>query len=249
MTLKTKIGVTGAYLFMLVVNSLATILPINGITTGAVSDNYLDLFAPFGLTFSIWGLIYILLGVYVVMQWLGATHDNQEKIGVWFIASSVVNGLWIFAWHHDQIFLSLILMLVLLSTLIAIAYLITPDDTRMKLFFMVYFGWITVATIANVTTLLVQQGVDPLGSAAVFWTVTVIITGLVITVLTGLRFKSNAYLLVPLWAYFGILMKHLTFFDNQYPAIIWTTILAMAVLLGFNLFIARLPLSRLINKT
>ncbi|TVP84601.1 MAG: tryptophan-rich sensory protein [Acholeplasmataceae bacterium] len=249
MTLKTKIGITAAYLFMLVVNSLATILPINGITTGQISDNYLDLFAPFGLTFSIWGLIYILLGAYVVMQWLDARHAHQEKIGFLFIASSVVNGLWIFAWHYDQIFLSLLLMLLLLGSLIAIAYLITPGDIRMKLIFMVYFGWITVATIANVTTLLVQQGIVPFGLSEVFWTVFVIITGLIITVLTGLRFKSNAYLLVPLWAYFGILMKHLTFFDHAYPAIIWTTGVAMVVLLGFNLFIARLPLSRLLSKT
>jgi hypothetical protein len=48
------------FALVLTVNALANILPINGLTTGEVSDSYINLFTPAGFTFSIWGLIYTL---------------------------------------------------------------------------------------------------------------------------------------------------------------------------------------------
>ena len=57
-----KIAVVVTYLIMIAVNAMANILPINGIDTGAVSDSYPNLFAPAGLTFSIWGVIYLVVG-------------------------------------------------------------------------------------------------------------------------------------------------------------------------------------------
>ena len=56
------------FILMVVVNALANILPINGIGTGAVSDSYPNLFAPAGITFAIWGVIYLLLAAYTVFQ-------------------------------------------------------------------------------------------------------------------------------------------------------------------------------------
>lgn len=109
-----------------VVNALANILPINNITTGEVSDIYQNLFTPAGLTFSIWGLIYVLLGIFAVYQILPSTRRDPQKaefirsIGPWFFISSLANIGWIFAWHHQNIGLSLILMLVLLGSLLAI---------------------------------------------------------------------------------------------------------------------------------
>ena len=54
------------YIAMVIVNFLANGLPINNRSTGQISDTYPNLFAPAGPAFSIWGLIYILLGIYVL---------------------------------------------------------------------------------------------------------------------------------------------------------------------------------------
>ena len=89
-----------SFILMVTVNALANILPINGITTGGVSDSYPNLFAPAGVTFVIWGIIYLLLAGFVVYQ-LGLfkgtnTKDIVKLIGGYFIISSLTNTAWIF---------------------------------------------------------------------------------------------------------------------------------------------------------
>ena len=94
-----KIITVVTFLAMIVVNSLANILPINGITTGQVSDSYPNLFAPVGATFAIWGLIYLLLAGYTLYQ-LGIFQENTttdkteliNKIGILFSVSSIANA-------------------------------------------------------------------------------------------------------------------------------------------------------------
>ena len=62
------IGNVLAFLAVIVVNYLAVTLPIGGMTTGALSDLYPNLFTPAGLTFSIWGLIYLMVFGFVIRQ-------------------------------------------------------------------------------------------------------------------------------------------------------------------------------------
>ena len=78
-----KIAITVAYLAMIATNYLANALPIGGKTTGELSDNLPNLFTPAGVTFSIWGLIYLLLAVYVVYSWGligGKRNKKREKL-------------------------------------------------------------------------------------------------------------------------------------------------------------------------
>ncbi|CZQ88773.1 tryptophan-rich sensory protein [Trichococcus collinsii] len=241
-----KITVAVTYLIMIVVNALANILPINGIDTGAVSDAYPNLFAPVGLTFSIWGVIYLLLAGYTLYQF-GLFHGDKgkvktellRKVGIVFSFSSVVNAAWIFSWHYRMIGLSVILMLVLLLSLIYINQTILKEklDQKEKLFirlpFSVYFGWITVATIANITTLLVDIGWNGFGISEEVWTILIILIGLAIGAITMIRNHDIAYGLVIIWAYTGILIKHMSQdgFAGQYSGII-TTVIASIVLMG-----------------
>ncbi len=227
--------VTATYLAMILVNALANILPINGQGTGTVSDAYPNLFAPAGFTFSIWGLIYLLLAGFVLHLWgvlprkAGHEHaDLLEKIGTIFAVSSIANMVWIFAWHYNGIGLSMLLMLVILACLV----LINLDTGKepftwtqkglIRLPFSVYFGWITVATIANMTTLLVDAGWNGFGISETVWTVLVLVVGLAIGSVTLFRQKDVAYGLVLIWAYFGILIKHTSEngFDSRHPAVI-----------------------------
>ena len=211
------------FLGTIIVNGLANALPLNNRTTGELSDQYPNLFVPAGLTFSIWGLIYILLAIFVIYQLIIVIKkDSQqssfiERIGLLFFVSSVVNIGWIFAWHYEMVPLSLVLMLVLLGCLIAIYLRLNIGKTAstntekylVHLPFSVYLGWITIATIANVTALLVDVGWNTFGLGEQFWAVAVIAVGIAIALSVLFTRKDIFYCLVVDWALLGILIKRL----------------------------------------
>lgn len=211
------------FLGMVIVNFLAVTLPLNNKTTGELSDQYPNLFVPSGFTFSIWGVIYLLLAIFIVYQLVYAFRKNtqnisfMEKIGILFFVSSLANFSWIFAWHFEIIPLSLFLMLILLGSLMAIYIKLQigiSDSSRSEKYlvhlpFSVYLGWITIATIANTTALLVDLGWNRFGLSEPFWTVAVIIIGIAISLTILLYRKDIFYCLVVDWALFGILIKRL----------------------------------------
>jgi hypothetical protein len=237
-----KISALLAYVFMVGVNYLAVSLPLGGRSTGQISDNYQNLFAPAGYAFSIWGLIYTLLGIYVVYQLWRKEDELVEKINKIFILNVLLNASWIFAWHYDLIWLSVIIMGGLLATLIKIAdifrtrVLTQREKWLARLPFSVYFGWITVATIANVTVFLVYLGWKGFGLADFVWTSIVLLVGALIGILRLRLDKNIAYGLVLIWAYFGILFKHLSAggFNGQYPSVIGTLILCLVLFVFFT---------------
>lgn len=233
-----------AFLWMIAVNGMANALPINGLQTGQVSDSYPNLFAPAGVTFSIWGVIYLLLALYTLYQFglfrdrsEGAPEYREDYILKLFTVSSLLNAAWIFAWHYRFIPFSLILIAGILVCLILINLelgqksLSRREKMLVRLPFSVYFGWITVATIANATTMLVDMGWNGFGLAESTWTVIILLTGMLIGVSTMLRNKNAAYGLVLLWAYGGIWLKHTSAsgFAGQYTQVILTVLLCMAV--------------------
>lgn len=211
------------FLGTVVVNGLAIALPINNKTTGELSDQYPNLFVPAGLTFSIWGLIYLLLAIFVIYQLVIVIRkDTQqssfiERIGLLFFGSSVLNIGWIFAWHYEIVPLSLVIMLLLLGCLIAIYLRLdigksTSAKTEKYLVhlpFSVYLGWITIATIANVTALLVDVNWNTFGLGEQFWAVAVIVVGIAIALSILFTRKDIFYCLVVDWALLGILIKRL----------------------------------------
>ncbi|MBK7344145.1 MAG: tryptophan-rich sensory protein [Saprospiraceae bacterium] len=164
------LGLTG----VLVVNTFANTLPINGITTGELSAEYPNLFVPAGITFAIWGVIYLALvgfsvySVTMAFQKGAAAKGRTDFLGVigpWFFISCLANMTWIIAWHHRMIWISVFLMLILLTSLIAIytrlyiGRVVRPaEKIWVHLPFSIYLGWITVATVANITALLVHLG-------------------------------------------------------------------------------------------
>lgn len=247
-----KFLVVVTFLIMIGTNALANILPINEVTTEQVSDAYMNLFAPTGLTFAIWGLIYLLLAAYTVYQ-LGLFQSDKspfkenlfQKVGIYFSISSIANAVWIFAWHNFSIALSMILMIVILVCLIIINLEINKKNLSLseKIFirlpFSIYFGWITVATIANATTLLVSIGWDGFGISEPFWTSIIIAVGLIIGIATIISNRDAAYGLVFIWAYAGILIKHTSAegFAGQYSGVINTVIISLVLLTIVQLYI------------
>jgi len=250
----SKILVTITFLIMLTVNALANILPINGQGTGAVSDSYPNLFAPAGITFAIWGLIYLLLLGFTLYHCglFQSTKDTMDanalgKIGIVFAISSLLNSAWIFAWHYNQIIITIILMAGILLCLILINQTIINSklSTREKIFvrlpFSVYFGWITVATIANATALFVSLDLNLFSVISeTSWTVGIIVIGMIIGVITMIKNRDVAYGLVFVWAYSGILIKHTSTvngFSSKYPIVIITVIACVFIFLVAEIYI------------
>jgi hypothetical protein len=212
------------FLGTVIVNALATILPINNITTGELSDLYPNLFVPEGLTFAIWGLIYVLLGIFVIYPLIPRVRRDPQKIafvqriGPLFFVSCLANIGWIFAWHYQVLPLSLVLMLLLVGCLLAIYLRLNigkSEATRAERYFAhlpfsVYLGWITIATIANVTALLVDINWNAWGLGQQFWAVAVIIVGIAIALSVLFTRKDIFYSLVVDWALLGILLKRLS---------------------------------------
>lgn len=233
------------FLIMITMNALANILPINGITTGEVSDSFPNLFAPAGITFSIWGIIYLLLGLYVLysLRVLGHASRMKEETVVrtmkLFVFTNLVNSIWIIFWHHLEMEVTLLLMVLLLLSLaiirrrIAKATLMRTERLFVQIPFSVYFGWITVATIANVTILLVSRGFTGFGIREDYWTVLIAAVGLLIGMLVTLKYMDLAYGLVFLWAYAGILLKHVSAdgFAGAYPVVIVTQVVYLGIIL------------------
>lgn len=218
-----QVGNIISFIGMLVVNLLANALPLNGKNTGEISDSYPNLFVPDGYVFSIWFLIYILLAIFSVYQAKDLFKSEKEdipfidNIGVFFIIANIGNILWIFFWHYELFLLPLIAIVILFLALlviylkleIGVAEVPQNEKVFVHLPFSVYFGWLTVATVAQVTALLVELGAPSYGLVAELSTILVIIVVIVIGLLTVFTRNDIAYGLVLVWASIGIFTKQL----------------------------------------
>ena len=207
-----------AFVLTVLVNGLAgSTTLLGGRFTAEISDMYPTLITPAGYVFSIWGVIYILLGIFVVFQALPSEKgkDYQNRIGWLFVLSSLLNIFWLFLWQYEYLSLSVVLMFLLLATLIAIYLRLNIGKSAVSLReklavhlpFSVYLGWITIASIANVAVFLVSENWDGFGISQETWATLIIIIALLITLLVIVTRRDVAYGLVIIWALVGIAVK------------------------------------------
>ncbi|MBP7775155.1 MAG: tryptophan-rich sensory protein [Candidatus Saccharimonas sp.] len=245
---KWRWGALAAFGAAMVLNGLAgSTTVLGGVNTAQVSDSYPNLFAPSGVTFAIWGVIYTLLAVFIAYVFgfgrskkSDLTTKQLTEVTKLFTINIVINSVWILAWQYKVLWLSVLLMVGILVTLIQIVNILRTVELRgseyvqMRLPFSIYFGWITVATVANVTTWLVSTGWDGWGIRSGAWMVAILLVAGVIGLVTALRNHDAAYLAVFVWAFAGILLKHLSpsGFDGAYPSTIITLTILLAVFLS-----------------
>jgi translocator protein len=219
LVLLNMLGLTGA----LVVNYLSVALPLNGNTPGELSDRYPNLFVPAGLTFSIWGVIYTLLVIWVICQIVGSFNPKIKQItsssvfsaSTLFIGTCSYNALWLLAWHYQRLPLSLAVMGLLLFRLVRLNLEINNGLGAKNAFekwvvypaFGLYQGWITVATIANATTLLVAYQWSGWGVPAPIWASVMIAIGTLIAVWMVVSRRNYFHGVVVVWALLGIYLK------------------------------------------
>jgi len=229
----------------IVVNVLANTLPINGLNTGAISDRFKVYFVPAGYVFAIWGVIYIGLIAFAIFQALPSQRENPRlrATGWWIALGGLANIAWIFLWHYEQFPLTLVAMLVLLGTLI-ITYLglgtgcstVSRAETwAVRVPFSIYLGWITVATIANITELLYFLNWDGFGIAAEVWMYIILVAVFVIATLMNFSRRDIAYTAVILWALAGISIKFANIPAIAIPTWITFGLVAMTLILAYIL--------------
>jgi hypothetical protein len=235
-----QIAVIIVVLFTIIINILADTLPINGLNTGKISDNFHVFFVPAGYVFAIWGLIYIGLLSYAVFQALPAQKDNprMQATGWWVVLGSLANSMWIFLWHYELFIGTLAVMLVLLASLIATYLRLGIGETTVskgetwlvRIPFSIYLGWITVATIANVTDVLSYLKWNQFGFSDGTWMLVILFAVVVISSLMSFTRRDIAYAAVILWALAGIGVK----FPQQgiITISIWIAFWLVAAILG-----------------
>lgn len=235
------------FLLAIAANWAAVTLPLNGKTTRELSDQYPNLFTPAGLTFSIWGVIYLTLGAFVLFQLKGLFRNDPDslvtrlvsRIGPWLIVSNLLNASWIVAWHYEQVALSVGIMLGLLCTQLILLdriqiiaslrarrwqYLLT------KVPFGLYAGWISMATIANITAWLISVNWNQWGLGGHTWAMLLIGIGTLLTLGVLFTVHSISYGLVVMWALAGIVIRR---YEEPEPvmSVIYTAEICFVVLL------------------
>lgn len=197
---------------VIAVNALANILPLNNQTTGDISNRLPVLFTPAGYVFSIWIVIYSLLVIWLVGMWKNnkqrdASYQKRSNL---FIISCILNISWIYLWHYEQFLLTVVIMIALLITLLAL-YLSYPEtDTHIlsRLPISIYLGWISVATIANISYVLTFYQWDGWGLSDPLWAVIMLTFGTAVALHIRFHHFDVWYVFVFIWAYIGIAVRN-----------------------------------------
>ncbi|MGB5491744.1 MAG: hypothetical protein WBM76_13040 [Woeseiaceae bacterium] len=207
-------GNIAAFILVVVMNVLSNALPINNQSMPEISAKYPSLFTPAGFTFSIWGVIYLTLLFFVIYQALPTQRANPAiaRISRLFQVNCLANAAWLVAWHYDLLNFSLLIMLVLLATLVLIYRALLPEIDRastgqhlaLHLPFSLYTGWITLATIANMSAVQTGNGWDDVGLTAINWTLLKIAVAGAIGATVVLRYRDPIFVLVVAWGAYGI---------------------------------------------
>ncbi len=228
-------------LITITVNGLANALPLNGQGTGEISDRFAIYFVPAGYVFSIWGLIYLGLIAFTVYQAFPAQREDKllQKIYPAYWIGSLANAAWIFLWHYEFFPLTLIAMFTILATLLVIQIQLSKVRSEMdrchkwyvQYPFSIYLGWISVATIANLSQVLFYINWGGWGIDPSVWAVIMLAVATILGLLMAWRENDIPYLLVLVWAFWGIAVSQADTALVATSAQITAGILALAVVI------------------
>lgn len=218
---------------------------VNGKRTGhpsiaEVSLKYDTLLTPAGYTFAIWGFIYLgllIFAIYQLADWF--KKDLQlnfvEQIGWWFIIANLANAGWVIAFTHQQIGLSLVLMGIIFTALLKIVISINMErwDAPVPIIafiwwpFSLYFGWINMALIANISAWLTFLGWNGAPLDQVSWAIIILIIATIIFITMTWKRSMREYASVGAWGIIGVAVKNW----HIHPSVAWTAIIVAVIIL------------------
>lgn len=223
------------------INALANMLPLNGQTTGEISNRLPVLFTPAGYVFSIWILIYVLLSIWVIGLWRIRNNGDTlfEKRSLLFIISNMFNISWIFLWHYELFALTVVAMVGLLITLLLLyrTYQVQDNKISSRLPISIYLGWISVATISNLSYVLTVYQWSGWGLSDPLWAVILMTVGTALALHIRFHHFDIAYPFVFIWAFIGIAVRN----GFEELLVMTAALFLSAVLFAGILFIKKRP--------
>jgi hypothetical protein len=228
------------------VSNLSQLKIFGGVTNADISNKYATVFTPAGITFAIWGVIYLSLFGFTIYHVIKAFKDDVHseasqailKIDYLFIINNIATTFWVFAFTYEYLLASMILIIIQLITLLMIFIRLNLFDIDKsfynKLFtqfpLSIYFAWLCVANVANISLYLVSIGWDGFGISESVWAQALIIVVLLISIFIVL-FKRNIFFgLVAIWSFYGIQLKRTQIDENQFSDVIRLCLIAIGIL-------------------
>jgi len=223
-------------------NVLSSLGQINGITPADISNKYLTPITPAGYAFSIWSLIYLGLIAFSVYQLLPTNLAKYRNLRELYILSCLLNCSWIYAWHHDQIAVCFLLILLLVAVLFLINSRLRAADTPraywlVKAPFAVYFGWVTAAALVNFAILLAYLKVGLSPQAWNGMAITLIATAAILGLLVRFTLSNYLYPLAIAWALTAIAVKQ----SGNTAIVVSCAFAVIACLIAALSFVVNLP--------
>lgn len=233
-----------ALIGVIIVNALANILPLNNQTTGEISNRLPVLFTPASYVFSIWSVIYVLMIFWLVGMWkrskdIDTTYIKRSNL---FIISCIFNVAWVYLWHYEYFLFTVVVMIAFLITLILLyrTYPVSNNLLTGRLPISIYLGWISVATITNISYVLTLYQWNGWGLSDPLWAVIMMTVGTALALHIRFHHFDIAYVFVFIWAYIGIAVR------NGFEELLVSTaaLFLCAVMLAGILFIKKRPTAR-----
>lgn len=217
--------------------------------TGAVSDNtvgslsaeYDNLFTPAGYAFSIWGIIYLWLLAHCIFKLIRAFGKSLDdafirQIGPLFAVVNILNGVWLWFWLNEDTGLSLLTMAGILVSLLSIVVLLgigrRQESAAVKGWvwwpMALYSGWITVATVANVSAYLAKIGWEGWGLSELTWAVVMVAVAAVVNLAVVFSRGMSVFGFVGVWALVAIAVRHW----GEIPTLQWAALISALVILA-----------------
>lgn len=203
------------------VNFLTSQFPPQGVTVAQLATTVFApvYFIPATYAFAIWGVIYlglIALGFYQ-LQANQQQEPTLRRSGYWLVLASLAQCVWIYLFTLQLIAWSVVAMvgiLVCLSILYLRLEIGAPTSRAMRWLvhmpISVYLGWITVATVVNVSVALYNLNWNGAGIAPQVWTVLLMAVSALLGITVTLQRRDVAYPLVIVWALVALVVRHLT---------------------------------------
>jgi hypothetical protein len=193
----------------IIFNSLASAGYLNGVTPEVISNKYTTLMTPAGYAFAIWSLIYLGIAAFSIYQFLPDNLERLVGVRTLFLITCVLNCGWVYFWHHEQLVVCFVLILLLAVTLFLIVLRLrhiekTGEYWLARVPFSIYCGWVTAATLVSIPITLAYLGMPQAGSLL---PVVLISIATLLGVFVRIRLRDYIYPLAIAWALTAIAVK------------------------------------------
>lgn len=232
------IGVIAVVFFNYYFNAVG----INGNTMPSLSEKYDSLFTPAGYAFSIWGIIFLALFVQAIFLIVRAFKPEKDQtsisqIGLGIFIANMLNILWVYAWLSEFTGVSVAIMVLILITLLSVVVRTNMErwDAPLKIIVFIwwpiclYSGWIAVATIANISAMLVKVGWTG-GIPETTWAVVLIVVATLLGAFMIYNRNMREFAMVIVWALIAIAVRHW----GVYPLLQYAALIGSAVLIIYS---------------